>query len=206
MKVSVIIPFKKDRGWLNQAINSVEKQTYGNVELILSQSNKGVSHNINKGIEKSTGQLIKYLCDDDVLPTNSIELSVKGFSRPSTSFIHGNVINFSGDIVSTGVIHRPLYKHINLQNMLVRNSVHGGTLMYRREVFDKVGMFNETLWTGEEYEFNLRCLSVGLKAKYVDGVLYYYRRHNKQKSIGSTDKFYQNKRKEHISIIKSWYQ
>ena len=90
--------------------------------------------------------------------------------------------------------------------MLRHNHVHGGTLMYRRDVFEKVGMFNETLWTGEEYEFNLRCLANGLKCKYVDDVLYYYRYHSRQKSIGTTDEGYQALRKEQIETIKSWYK
>lgn len=203
-KVSVIIPYKEDRGWLNQAIQSVENQTYSNIELIISQGNGGVSENLNKGIEQSTGDFIKYLCDDDLLHKSSIERSLNGF-KPSTSFIHGCAISFR-DFISNGIKYEPITKHITLQNMLQHNHVHGGTLMYRKEVFEKVGMFNETLWTGEEYEFNLRCLSEGLKCRYVDEVLYYYRLHTAQKSIGRTDDGYQAMRKEQIRIIKSWYK
>lgn len=206
MKVSVIIPFREDRGWLNQAINSVEIQTYKNIELIISQGNCGVSKNINKGIEQSTGDLIKYLCDDDVLPPNAIEQSVKAFKSKEVDFIHGNSKEFRGEIVSVGFVYKPLIKSVNIENMLTTNHIHGGTLMYRKEVFEQMGMFNETLWTGEEYEFNLRCLYHGLRCDYVDATLYYYRRHDKQKSVGNQDKNYQKMRKEQIEIIKSWYR
>ena len=203
-KVSIIIPYKKDRGYLDQAIRSVELQTYGNVELIISQSNNGVSYNLNRGIEQSTGDFIKYLCDDDMLSRDSIEKSVKAF-KPSTSFIHGNAIAFR-ELVSQGNVYRPIKKHLNLKNMLTTNYIHGGTLMYRKEVFKEVGMFNETLWTGEEYEFNLRCFANGLKCTYTDEILYYYRLHGEQKSIGNTSKLYQSMRKQQMEIIRSWYR
>ncbi len=53
-KVSIIIPYKIDRGYLNEAIESVKNQTYkGEIELILSQSNGSVSYNLNQGILKA---------------------------------------------------------------------------------------------------------------------------------------------------------
>ena len=60
-KVSIIIPYKDNRGWLDKAITSVENQTYSNIELIVSQGDNGVSKNLNKGIKKATGDYIKYL-------------------------------------------------------------------------------------------------------------------------------------------------
>src|SRR5690606_16080804 len=147
-KVSIIIPYNKDRGWLNQAIRSVELQTYSNVELIISQSKNGMSYNFNRGIEQSCGDFIKYLHEHDMLSKDGIEKYVKAF-KPSTSFIHGNAIDFR-ELVSQGNIYKPIKKHLNLKNMLTTNYIHGGTLMYRKEVFKEVGMFNETLWTGEE--------------------------------------------------------
>lgn len=205
-KVSVIIPFKQDRGWLKQAINSVERQTYPNIELIIQQGNMNVSTNINRGIERSTGDFIKYLCDDDLLPPKSIEHSLKAFKYPATKFIHGNAISFRGDIVSTGVVFKPIYKHITFDNMIVRNHVHGGTLMYKRECFENHGMFNESLFTGEEYELNLRLLHKGLKSSYIDEVLAYYRLHENQKSIGNTNKEYQRLRQAHVETFKNWYR
>lgn len=205
MKVTVIIPYKKDRGWLSNAIQSVEWQTYEDVEMIVVQGNCGVSKNINKGIEQSTGGLITYLCEDDMLPKNAISKSVSSFTD-SVDFIHGKSIEFRGDLVTKGITYEPIIKTLTLANMVKHNYIHGGTVMYRKEVFDEVGMFNESLWTGEEYEFNLRLLSVGKKCKYVDEVLYYYRRHNAQKSVGNTDKIYQDLRRKQIETIRSWYR
>lgn len=67
------------------------------------------------------------------------------------------------------------------QDLLRKNVIHSATLMYRREVFEKVGKMNENLWTAEEFEFNLRCLSAGLQIGYCNAPLAYYRRHPEQK-------------------------
>ena len=199
--VSVVIPYREDRGWLDTAITSVTAQTYDNIEMILSQGECGVSENINNGVKRSRGKYIKYLCEDDWLPPNSIEDSVNALK--DFDFIHGNATNyFTRD---NQQLQKPVYNNPTLTQMLDNNVIHGGSLMYKRSVFERVGLFDENLWTGEEYEFNLRCLYNGLKLGYLDKNLYFYRRHSEQKSIGNTDKAYQQKRKQVINGIKLRY-
>jgi GT2 family glycosyltransferase len=200
-KVSIIIPYVKDRGYLREAIMSVECQDYkGEIELILSQSNNGVSHNINRGVERATGKFIKYLCDDDKLTVNSISQSVQAMHNKD--FIHGNAVNFWEN--GQRSIHVPSVTTPSTRQMIHHNHIHGGTLMYRRDVFERFGMFDEKLTTGEEYEFNLRLLSMGAKLGYCDSFLYLYRRHMKQKSLGGdTNQF---ERQKLIETIKRHYE
>lgn len=203
-KVSVIIPFNIDRGWLRDAVNSVKAQSYAQIELIMSKSKNHVGYNLNRGIEKATGDFIKYLCDDDLLTSNSIADSLRTFDEnPSAGFIHGRAINFWPDGKTTEYV--PKHPHPTAYQMLINNELHGGTLMYRREVFMKYGGFSEKLWTGEEYEFNLRIMSGGVKLAYCDAVLYRYRRHHLQKSLGNKSAEYQAKRKEAIMEIRKMH-
>jgi GT2 family glycosyltransferase len=177
--VTIIIPYKTDRGYLDIAIESVKAQSYPNIELIIQQGDKSVSANINDGIRKAKGDYIKYLCEDDYLTINSIEDSVKAME--GNDFIHGISYNIFEDRKE---LHKPRIKYPTLSDMLIGNVIHGGTLMYRKEVFDKVGLFNEELTCAEEYEFNLRCLRYGMKLGFTDKILYNYRRHKEQKSLG----------------------
>jgi GT2 family glycosyltransferase len=101
------------------------------------------------------------------------------------------------------IYQRPRTTNPTLLDMLENNVIHGGSLMYRREVFEKIGLFDEALTTGEEYEFNLRAMYNGLKLGYVDSNLYYYRRHKEQKSLGV--KANQKERKRIIDGIKLRY-
>ena len=173
MKVSIIIPYKEDRGFLQQAINSVPKDC----ELIISHGPYNVSTNINNGIKRAKGEYIKYLNDDDMLTANCITDSLEGLK--TADFIHGNAYTIYPGHTSE---FRPPIKIPTLKDMVSRNPLHGGTVMYHRKIFDKIGLFDEKLLTCEEYEFNMRALKAGFKIGYVDAFLCYYRRHAKQKT------------------------
>lgn len=199
-KVSVIIPYVHDRGYLQEAMDSVHRQDYkGEIELILSQSNNGVSYNLNQGIRKATGKFITYLCDDDLLPNNAIACMVEAMR--DFDFIHGNAINFHEN--GQRDFHIPRVKHPNINQLLEKNIIHGGTLMYRKSIFKKYGYFDIDLTTGEEYEYSLRLLRYGARIGYCDNFVYLYRRHAKQKSLGK--EVDQKERAFKISQIKKKY-
>ncbi len=202
-KVSIIIPYTKDRGYLQEAVDSAINQTYeGEIEIIHSQSDGTVGYNINQGIKRSTGDYIKYLCDDDMLTPWSISESV--IAMEGNDFIHGKAINFWEDGKKTAWI--PNMEQLTFNEMLYKNQIHGGTLMYRRDVFDRVGYFDEILDCAEEYEFNLRCLYYGMKLGYCDNYVYLYRRHEDQKSLGNSSAEYQAIRQEKIQAIKDRFK
>lgn len=181
MKVSVIIPYKTDRGYLNEAIESIKNQNYdGDIEIILSQSDKSVSYNLNEGIKIATGEFIKYLCDDDRLTPNSIADSVQSMAH--FDFIHGKAINFYPNGLRS--IFVPRVPFPDIKQMKHKNIIHGGSLMYRRDVFERFGLFDESLTCAEEYDFNMMLLSKGAKLGYCNSTLYEYRRHDEQKSLG----------------------
>lgn len=181
-KISIVIPYKVDRGYLRQAEQSIREQQYnGEIQVIHAQSNHGVAYNLNRGIEQATGEYVKYLCDDDMLTPYSLLHSVSAIH--GCDFIHGCAINFWAD--GREQIYRPTNTSPSLKEMAQRNVMHGGTLMYRRDVFDRIGLFDESLDCAEEYEFNMRCLQAGMKLGYTNSYLYRYRRHPQQKSLGA---------------------
>jgi glycosyltransferase involved in cell wall biosynthesis len=179
--VSIIIPYRINRGYLSQAIESIHSQNYpGAIEIIQSNHDAGVSFNINRGIEKASGEFIKYLCEDDWLPVNSIKDSVEGIQ--GHDFIHGKAYGYFHQ--RKIVPYEPPIKHPTLEQNATKNVIHGGSLMYRMSVFERLGLFDESLDCAEELEMNLRCLQAGMSIGYVDKFLYYYRRHEQQKSLG----------------------
>lgn len=198
-KVSVIIPYVKGRGYLREAIKSVKAQSYPNVELVMAKSSNPVGTNLNTGISNSTGDYICYLCDDDLLPVDSIRDRVKAMQ--DYDFIHGCAEEF-------GIVNRPyipILQRPMLEDMLHKNVINGGTVMYRREVFEQHGIFDEKLTCGEEYEYNLRLLFEGAEIGYCDNVVYLYRRHNKQKGR-PTCPAEKKKRLEQVEQIKNRFR
>ena len=114
--VSIIIPYSVDRGYLNEAIESVKNQTYTNIELLIQNDNVNVSTNINNGIKRAKGEYIKYLCEDDYLTPNSITDSVKAIQ--GNDFIHGVSYNVKGNLIEK---QTPRIKNPSLNEMLLSN-------------------------------------------------------------------------------------
>ena len=176
-KVTVIIPYNIDRGWLKDAVASVPDS----VQLILSQGEGNWPQNFNKVLDEAEGDYIKYLHEDDMLTPNCIADSVKAIESQKVDFIHGNAVNHSQNSGRDKVWVPPV-KIPTLPQLLAKNTIHSATTMYRREVFEKVGRFNETdlVRAFEEYEFNVRCLQMGMKIGYCPSTLAIYRRHPDQ--------------------------
>jgi hypothetical protein len=176
-KVTVIIPYNIDRGYLKDAIASVPDS----VQLIVSQGDGSWPQNFNKVLNEATGDYIKYLHEDDMLTLNCIEDSVKAIEEQGVDFIHGNAIQYS-QVSGNKIVWKPKVKFPTLQQLLAKNTIHSATTMYRKEVFQKVGLLNETeqVKSFEEFEFNVRCLQMGMKIGYCNSSLAFYRRHSEQ--------------------------
>jgi len=176
-KVTVIIPYNIDRGYLKDAIASVPD----GVQLIVSQGEGNWPQNFNKVLNQAEGDYIKYLHEDDMLTPNCIVDSVKAIEEQGVDFIHGMAIQHSQ---KTGeeVVWKPSVLFPTLEQLLTKNTIHSATTMYRRQVFEKVGMFNESdqVKSFEEYEFNIRCLQMGMKIGFCPSTLAFYRRHPNQ--------------------------
>ena len=198
MTVTVIIPYVNDRGYLDKAIESVNNQTY-KCSLILSQSENKVGYNLNRAIEKCTTDYWVYLCDDDIMPIDSIEKRVEAMGE--NDFIHGKGIFMDDEIYTQDI---PEITIATFEDLLQKNHIFGGTGMYRTIWHDKV-KWNEKLWTGEELDYHLNLLKHGAKIGFCDEFVYLYRKHANQKSNYKT-KAYTNRRKEAIKNIRQSYE
>ncbi|QGH36261.1 glycosyltransferase [Gracilibacillus salitolerans] len=97
--VSVVIPFYSGMHWLIEAINSVVKQTYKNIEIlvindgssesmeevknifgssiiIINKKNGGPASARNLGIEKSSGKYIAFLDSDDIWDKDKLTIQI----------------------------------------------------------------------------------------------------------------------------------
>jgi glycosyltransferase involved in cell wall biosynthesis len=204
MEVSIIIPFKEAREFLNEAIASAECQSgfvlNKDYEIILQKGDYRLGKNVNDGVAKAKGRFIKILADDDLLTPNClIDLytkAVEGFD-----FVCANAINFEPDGKETLIRSRI---PDNLIEFTYENPIHGGTVLYRKE---NMPAWDETMWTAEEYEVTLRMANMGLSFGYVDSIVHRYRLHDSQKSgfYWETDDQTKLYRFEYIEALQSQY-
>jgi glycosyltransferase involved in cell wall biosynthesis len=196
MKITTIIPTYKDRGYLKHAIKSIQNQTYKNHQFLIGKGGT-VGANINSCIPFIKGDIVHFMGDDDLLPSYVYQTVVDNFKG---DMMHGNSIRFKDPYKM--IIAKPSIVKPTLEEMIKNNALIGGTCYYKREIFDE---WDETLTTAEEYDFNLRKKKEGAKVQYLNEILYFYRIHEKQKSIGNKDKDYQAKRDEVKRTIKLRY-
>ncbi len=182
--ISIIIPYVEDRGFLNEALESLHLQSFKDFEIILEQGECQQGENINRGLKKARGEYIKILHDDDMLPPHSLRDLHRGIR--DFDWICANMETF-GDPdycnpeVSSG--STPV-----LSAMVNNNQIAGGTTMYRTSVLREIGGYDENLWTGEEYELHLRLLSKGYTVIYLPKVVHRYRLHKLNKSYDMPSK------------------
>ena len=178
--VSVIIPTYNRAGFLAQAIDSVLSQAYANFELIvvddgstdetqallasygkalvvLRQENCGPAAARNAGISAARHSLLAFLDSDDQFTKNKLALQVAAMeAQPELLISHTQETWFRN-----GHHLNQKRRHAKESGDLFARSlelcvVGMSTVMARRELFDLVGLFDESFPCCEDYELWLR--------------------------------------------------
>jgi len=190
--VSIIIPCYKQAQFLSDAIESALQQTYKNIEVIvvndgspdntsgvakrypqvklIEQKNAGLSAARNTGIKASKGKWIVLLDSDDKLHHNFIMRTIN-----------------QGDIVSTYLqtfglrkdIWKPKIQNPKFADLIKNNCIHYCSI-FKREVWEKTGGFDESMLIGyEDWEFWTHAARLGFKIHVQPEILVYYRKHGR---------------------------
>jgi len=184
---TVIIP-TVDRDTLQEAVDSVPAWC----ELLVERGGT-TAENINNGLRKANGKYIKVLSDDDILVDFSCQLDL----MDGYDFMCGNAIEFGGR-------DQVYYSQVqDLDGLLRKNTLHGATMLYRRDILLDVGGYDEGLLIAEEYDLHLLLLFKGYRLGYIDEVVCKYRVHETQKSDNQMSKY---ERLQIITAIKSRYR
>ena len=211
--VSVIIPTYNRADLLRLTLDSVVAQTfldyeiivvddgsfddsnevlctkYNEVQYIKIKNSGGPSKPRNIGIEMAKGKYIAFLDDDDLWLPRKLEKQVSVLNNnPEFGLVHTpcNLINIQGDL--TGVVigrpGKPDVKHGDVKMRMMGNwTLMMPTVLIRREVLNKVGVFNTQMpQAGEDAEFWTRC-SFYTKFYYIDEPLALYRKHQSNSKV-----------------------
>ena len=171
--ISVIIPTYNRGPLLGRAIDSVLAQSYGNIEVIVVddgsnddseavvrsildarlfyirlEKNLGGAMARNTGIRAAKGQYIAFQDSDDEWMPDKLEKQMQVFNSADADigvvycgfiFVRGNDRKY---IPARAVIKR---KENVYEQLLSENFVSTQTLLVKREVFDRVGVFDGSL-------------------------------------------------------------
>lgn len=178
MLVSVIIPCYNHAAYLSDAINSVIRQTYPHIEIIvvddgstdetkavaaqfpgityLYQENQGLSAARNTGVNASQGSFLVFLDADDWLYEDAIAYNIGQLRQhPEAAFVSGAHDLIDSDQKGIREVVREVKKQHYLH--LLEGNYIGmhATVMYRREIFDEY-RYDTTLRACEDYDLYLK--------------------------------------------------
>lgn len=194
-KVSVIIPCYNDGIYIKESIESVNSQTYSNIEIIicddgstdentlsilssLNQKNLTVIHlknggpavARNKGIKIAAGEYILPLDADDKIEKTYIEKAVRILKSDDNI----GVVYCYAELFGTQT-GRWLLPNYSFEEMMIDNVVFV-TALFRKSDWISVGGFCEDFKHGiEDYDFWLSILELNKKIIQIPEVLFYYR-------------------------------
>lgn len=150
----------------------------------LHQENKGLASARNVGIRATHGDFIAFLDSDDIFLPEKIAAQVNILQEHrDVGVCYSDLLHFTDPPAGfTGAASRIFYHHRYqyfsgniFEPLLHRQFVNPLTVMVRRTVCDRFGIFDETLRRSEDWELWLRWARAGVIFFYLDRVLAHYR-------------------------------
>lgn len=194
-KLSVIIPCYNQGQYLDEAVDSVLKQTFQDFEIvivndgstddftnnllkdynkpktkIIETSNQGLSAARNNAIKKSVGQYILPLDADDKIADTFLDKTLKKIEEQPNIKAVGAFVYLFGETESKA---QP-------QGGQVSDFLHynraTATALYRKLDWELCGGYDETMKNGyEDWDFWIRMLKDGSRLEVIPEYLFYYR-------------------------------
>lgn len=195
-RVSVVLPVYNGEKYLRESIESCLSLTYGDLELIvvddhstdatvdivreyLSDRRVRVIRNeqtmklpaaLNKGFSQCTGRYLSWTSDDNYYDRMAMARMVSYLeANLDTSFVYSDhwIIDENGVVMGYGSQGPP---------ETLRERCRIACFLYKREVYEAIGEYNEALFRIEDYDYWLRVWK-RFRMDWIGEPLYFYRRH-----------------------------
>jgi len=139
-------------------------KSFSHVSKLISEPDKGVYDAFNKGLKFATGDIIGFLNADDTLYNeNSVQEIVNAFTQNETDIVYGNLnyINENRKVIRNW-ISRPYEKGLVKKAWMPAHP----TFYCKKEVYDRLGGYNDSFKIGGDFELCLRFLEVNKVPSY----------------------------------------
>ena len=204
-QVTVIVPFYNDGMYVHQSIQSIQKQSFLDWQLVvvndgsndhntiktikaenypktkvLDKKNGGVSSARNFGIKNFPSEYILLLDADDLFDSTFLEKAVKILDSDKTVGVVSCDARFflEDDFHNTLSFYHP--KGGGLENFLLESNCIGCSLI-RYQCWEEVGGYDEKLPSHEDWDFWIKVTKNGWMVYTIPEVLFHYRRSHKSK-------------------------
>ena len=210
--ISCIVPVYNGERYLGEAIQSILAQSYANIELIVAddgstdrscaiarefgksvtivtQATAGPAATRNLGLDHATGQWISFLDADDLWHRDKLRLQMNRFQhRQELDFCITHIEMFWDEALRHEASH---YREQPRTGAIPGYATT--TLLARRNVFERIGTFDATLWFSDATDWFIRGCEAGLIREVIPEVLVYHRMHagnlTRRRADASRDEF-----------------
>lgn len=190
-KVSVIIPLYNQKQFIGDAINSVLNQTYPSIEIVvvndgstdnpfsvleeykeniilINQENKGLAGARNTGLKNCSGEYIQLLDADDFLNKDKIRLQLEFSKIQEAMLSYCEIVQYDNDSNHSYLRYIGEVEDMFscLYNFWQPYPLPVHSLLVKREIFEKYGLFDEELTACEDRYFLSRIAAAGIKFNY----------------------------------------
>ncbi len=182
MEITVIIPAFNSAQTLDDTLRSIMSQNWPDLEINVqdggsrddtkvivgkyplalsgwqSEPDHGLYDAMNKGISRATGEIVAILNSDDIWMPNTLDRVAEAFScNPDVGMVSGSIEVWEDLPGGANVVLRSSLLHLH-KGMTVQ---HPATFV-RRNVYERVGLFDTRYRIGADYDFVLRCLKANI--------------------------------------------
>lgn len=171
--VSIVVPAYNSEKTIGETMNSLNKQTYSNIEIIvidgasrdrtieivekyrtcfgdrlivLSEKDNGIYDAMNKGIRIANGTLIGILSSNDTFEPQAVEHIVNGYDSSTPDCI---IYGLQRYITNGNEECVALYPHTNLPKRMMAHP----SCFVAKSVYEKYGAFDTSYKSSADYEF-----------------------------------------------------
>ena len=224
--ISVITVVLNGEKYLEEAILSIIKQTYNNIEFIIidggstdrsldiiqkyennidlwiSEKDSGLYNAMNKGIALSSGDFVGFVGSDDYLYLNTLEKLAKAAQKETIDYTVGPV-----DIIREN--GQPKEKILVLPNFLMQNrfifdmATHHLSFYVSRKIIKKIENFDENFNIRSDYDMTISVISKSKKKFNFTDSVGSFREGGVSGSYSSYFENFSILRKHGISVFKS---
>jgi GT2 family glycosyltransferase len=219
-KVSVIIVSWNRKEMLQRCLYSLTKQTYQDFEIIVvdngsvdgaecyatlrNATNLGFAKAANQGIAASVGEYVALINNDAAANRYWLGELVRTAGMTAAGMYASKVIRPDGSLESAGC-----YIYHDGNGMCIRNEwplpnpdfPSGCAAMYRREMLDRIGLFDERMFMyNEDTELGVRAKLAGYSCLYVPGAIVTHH----GMSRNNIRKLYHNERNRLLLLMKHY--
>lgn len=225
MRITIVTPSFNQASFLEETIQSILAQNYedleyfiidggstdGSVEIIkkyekhltywVSEKDNGQSEALNKGFRRATGEVLTWINSDDILLPGALQAAADAFSKagPEIGLIYGGARLFDDNGPLQDIFHTSTpCPEAYTAGMIFAQPAS----FFRREALEEVGLINEGLHYGMDYDLFCR-LSLVTRFQNMPQMFAKYRLHRTSKTVTEFGRFVEDWKRVFVNLCKN---